>query len=56
MRHISILRNDLQALDSFRISDNILEEDGAVLFDPISGHMSEDGLVLGHCGAYQGSS
>lgn len=34
MRHVAIFRNDLQALNSFCVADDIVEVDGTVFFDP----------------------
>jgi hypothetical protein len=34
MRHVAIFGDNLQTLDRFCVSDDIIEENGAVLFDP----------------------
>lgn len=36
VRHVSIFGNDFEALDRFGVAYDIVEEDGAVLFDPVA--------------------
>lgn len=34
MRHVPISANDLEALDRLAVTNNVIEVDGAVFFDP----------------------
>jgi len=59
--HVAILRNDFQALDGFGISNDVVEEDGTVLFNPFFLLSQNEGLWQGgklKAGivAYHGSS
>lgn len=37
MRHVSIFDNDFEAFNGFDIADYVVEENGAVFFDPVCG-------------------
>lgn len=34
MRHVAVFGDDLEPLDGLGVADNVVEEDGAILFDP----------------------
>jgi hypothetical protein len=34
VRHVAVLGNDLEAFNRLGVADNVVEENGAVFFDP----------------------
>jgi hypothetical protein len=45
VRHVAVLGDDLEPLDRLGVADNVVEEYGSVLFDPVT----QRGRVLAWC-------